>query len=111
LRTSLRGFFFGEWSHRSRSVLAFAGIATINSGNSTVTITGADIRSESAVFLDAPMFTTNAASDFGRAFAVTSLTVIPPTSASAVGGFVITTVDSFGAGTTARIPWMSWRIQ
>jgi hypothetical protein len=56
------------------------------------------------------MYATNAASGFGRAFAVTSITVATPSN-SGQAGFVITTVDSLGAGTTARIPWMSWRIQ
>jgi hypothetical protein len=55
----------------------FAGVASISSGTSAVAVTGVDIRSESVVFLGAPMFTTNAASGFGRPLAVTSLTVAP----------------------------------
>lgn len=90
----------------------FGGIASISSGSSSVTITNADIRSETAIFLGAPMFVTNAASGFGRSFAVTSLTVAPVTGAGSGGGaFMITTVDSLGSGTTARVPWMAWRLQ
>jgi len=67
-----------------------------------------DIRSESVVFLGA-QFTTNAASGFGRPLAVTSMTVATASNSGAAG-FMITTVDSLGAGTTTRVPYMVWRV-
>lgn len=89
--------------------VTFAGVTTINSGSSSVAVTGVDIGSESVVFLGA-QFTTNAASGFGRPFAVTSITVATPTNSGAAG-FVISTVDSLGASTTTRVPYMVWRVQ
>jgi hypothetical protein len=89
---------------RGSTSAVFAGVAAINSGTSAVAVVGVDVRSESVVFLGAPMFTTNAASGLGRPLAVTSLSTAPGS-----GSFMITTVDSLGAGTTTRVPWMIWR--
>jgi hypothetical protein len=87
----------------------FAGVATINSGTATSVILGVDIRSESVIYLGAPIFSTAANSGANRAFAVTSLTV--NTSAnSGAAGFQISTLDGLGSGTGVRVPWTIWRI-
>ena len=94
---------------RGSTNAVFGGVAQINSGTSTGTVVNVDVRTNTAIFLGS-MFTTAANSGFGRAtFAVTSMTVATPSNSGAAG-FVISTTDSLGAGTTVRIPWMAWRI-
>jgi hypothetical protein len=87
----------------------FAGVTSILSGTSTGVVTGVDVRSESVVFLGAPIFTTAPASGSSRGFCVTSMTINTAANSGAAG-FMITTVDSLGAGTSVRIPWTVWRI-
>lgn len=89
----------------------FAGVTTINSGTGTGVVTGVDVRSESVIYLGAPMFTAaaNSGAAAWRGFAVTSLTV--GTSAnSGAAGFIVSTLDGQGVGTTVTVPWTIWRI-
>lgn len=89
----------------------FAGVTSVISGAATGVVLGVDVRSESVVFLGAPMFTTaaNSGAAAWRSFAVTSMTV--NTSAnSGAAGFIISTLDGQGVGTGVTIPWTIWRI-
>ena len=92
----------------------FAGSPTIASGTAAVTVTGVDITSDAAVFLSTQThsFTAVASGFTWRALTVASLTTNVG-SPSAIGGFVITTMDGLAVNSAAavKVPFLIWNIR
>ena len=94
----------------------FAGVAVIASGTSGVTVTNANIASNTAIFLGSIVncYTVVASGFTSRSLTVASLTsnVVSTNGTVVAGAFDIVTMDGLAVNSAAQVtvPWMAWRI-